>query len=414
MVCCSKYIDLYLFTIQCIEMSDIVEEVGTVVRQVEKESDASDDESFSDVVKTEEQFHDSLDTVVISGVQETHDSNTQNITIAHNVDEKETEGRYVDLRHSRTDRKCVQVEDNDDVEKRGIQVTDNNDTDDMAANFSDMNTNDSVEVTSQTPDSQMQKKSDVSNCADMNEFDFCEELSKDNNGNTNNTEVNLDELLENEDSESEEDDNYESAEEGEANEEELKQLEEKMTDEEKEEKRKEAQCCKEEGNKLFKDQIFKEAIRCYTRALHICPLSFPKDRAIMFSNRAVCKLKLDHKEDAIKDCTHALNLHPHYLKALLRRAELYEGEDKLDEALVDYQKVLELDPGQHSARAACMRLPDQIKERNEKMKEEMLGKLKDLGNMILKPFGLSTQNFQLNQDPNTGGYSVNFSQNENK
>lgn len=50
----------------------------------------------------------------------------------------------------------------------------------------------------------------------------------------------------------------------------------------------------------------------------------------------------------------AIELNPDYVRALLRRAELYEQTDKLDEALEDYKKVLELDPNLTSARQACM------------------------------------------------------------
>lgn len=93
-----------------------------------------------------------------------------------------------------------------------------------------------------------------------------------------------------------------------------------------------------------------------------------------------------------------------------RRAALYEETDKLDESFADFKKVLELDPGNYEARSAEIRLPPLINEKNEKMKAEMMDKLKDLGNMILRPFGLSTKNFELKQDPSTGSYSVNFNQ----
>lgn len=51
-----------------------------------------------------------------------------------------------------------------------------------------------------------------------------------------------------------------------------------------------------------------------------------------------------------------------------------------------------------------------MRERQEKMKEEMMGKLKDLGNTLLGKFGLSLDNFKAEKDPGTGGYSIRFQQ----
>ncbi len=45
-------------------------------------------------------------------------------------------------------------------------------------------------------------------------------------------------------------------------------------------------------------------------------------------------------------------------------------------------------------------------EKMAKMKDEALGKLKDLGNTILGNFGLSLDNFKMVQDPATGSWSV--------
>ena len=49
---------------------------------------------------------------------------------------------------------------------------------------------------------------------------------------------------------------------------------------------------KESGNKLIRNNEYKESIAVYTDALNVCPLCFNEDRSILFANRAVAKLKL--------------------------------------------------------------------------------------------------------------------------
>lgn len=191
----------------------------------------------------------------------------------------------------------------------------------------------------------------------------------------------------------------------------LAEDEEKLSDEEKNARLEEALEHKKKANELFNSQNYTEALEAYTKALSVCPLKFNKERSIFYSNRSICFYKEKLYEKCIQECSRSIELDSTFVKPLLRRADCYENTDKLDEAFEDYKKLVELEPRNVAHKQKCVELEEKIKERNEKLKTEMMSKLKDLGNMVLKPFGLSTENFQFVQDPNTGSYSVNFKKN---
>jgi hypothetical protein len=73
--------------------------------------------------------------------------------------------------------------------------------------------------------------------------------------------------------------------------------------------------------------------------------------------------------------------------------------------------VLAIDPTIRTAVTGHARVKKVVDERTEKMKAEMLDKLKGFGNTILGKFGMSTDNFQVVQDPQSGSYNINFVQN---
>jgi len=184
-----------------------------------------------------------------------------------------------------------------------------------------------------------------------------------------------------------------------------------LSEAELEQKRLEAAQYKLEGNALYLEGKTIEALDKYTAGLRVCPLKFPSDRAVLYANRGQMKRVLGLNDHAVRNCTKAVELNPQYLKALLRRAEIYEETEKLDEALKDYQTVLTMEPRHVAANKAVRSLPAKIEERNEKMKAEMIDNLKKLGNMVLNPFGLSTDNFKMEQNE-SGSYNIQFQQNK--
>lgn len=105
------------------------------------------------------------------------------------------------------------------------------------------------------------------------------------------------------------------------------------------------------------------------------------------------------------------------IKALLRRGRArieLGGWSNLAGAEEDYKELAAMSILSSGDRKLVQRqlqlLPPKVKEAQEVEMADMMGKLKSLGNGILKPFGLSTDNFQMTKDATTGGYSMNFNQ----
>ncbi|XP_050272403.1 uncharacterized protein LOC126715699 isoform X3 [Quercus robur] len=165
-----------------------------------------------------------------------------------------------------------------------------------------------------------------------------------------------------------------------------------------------------EGNKLFGDGQFEEALSQYELALQVAPdmPSSSELRSICHANCAICYTKLGKYDETIKECTKSLELNPTYMKSLVRRGEAHEKLEHFEEAIADMKKILELDPSNDQARKTIRRLEPLAAEKREKMKEEMISKLKDMGNSLLGRFGMSVDNFKAVKDPNTGSYSVSF------
>ncbi|KAM9310050.1 sperm-associated antigen 1 [Pholidichthys leucotaenia] len=116
---------------------------------------------------------------------------------------------------------------------------------------------------------------------------------------------------------------------------------------------------KNEGNLLFRNGQFADALEKYSQAIQgyaDSGIDSPEDLCILYSNRAACYLKDGNSQDCIQDCTRALELQPFSLKPLLRRAMAYESLERYRKAYVDYKTVLQIDISVQAAHDSVNRI----------------------------------------------------------
>ena len=107
---------------------------------------------------------------------------------------------------------------------------------------------------------------------------------------------------------------------------------------------------KEKGNEYYKQCKYRNAIKKYEEAINI-----KKDMMILYTNCAAAKLKIDDFEGAEKDCSRVIEYFEVFdkefeanketvFKALFRRGDGYRAQKKYCEAVLDYEKALEIKP----------------------------------------------------------------------
>lgn len=108
------------------------------------------------------------------------------------------------------------------------------------------------------------------------------------------------------------------------------------------------------GNSHFGLGQYETASLFYTRAIDLT--SQPsEEKANYHANRAACRQQIHDFKGVVEDANFALEMNPNHVKALHRRAIAWEGLEKWQNALEDYQKVNQLAPGMSNVSQGVMR-----------------------------------------------------------
>lgn len=114
---------------------------------------------------------------------------------------------------------------------------------------------------------------------------------------------------------------------------------------------------KEEGNELFKQDKFPEAVAAYTESIKRDP-----SEHTAYSNRAAAYLKLGAYNDALKDAEKCLEIKPDFVKGHVRKGHAYFWTKQYNRALQAYDAGLKIDPNSTDCKEGRMRTMMKIQE----------------------------------------------------
>ena len=164
---------------------------------------------------------------------------------------------------------------------------------------------------------------------------------------------------------------------------------------------------------LYKNGEYLQALNTYSLLLKDAKRAELKEQCcILNCNKGICFNKLNEYDKALESFKEALKYNKDYSKALCNKMLLLNKKEEYLEAYEDFKRLKTLDYNLwENYRNLEGELNYKAEIQKKKMTDEMLGKLKDMGNTILGKFGLSLNNFQMK--PNgQGGYSIQYNNNK--
>nr|XP_045599987.1 dnaJ homolog subfamily C member 7-like [Procambarus clarkii] len=120
---------------------------------------------------------------------------------------------------------------------------------------------------------------------------------------------------------------------------------------------------KNEGNDLYKNKDYREALKLYTQAIDLCP-----DCAAYFSNRSACYMMLGKYYEALNDAREAVRLDTSFVKGYLRVAKCNIALGDATAALSVLRQANELEPNNKALREETSKAQSLVRCQEEVVK----------------------------------------------